>query len=271
MSILTVDEMNRRKRELGYSYEDISTLSGVPLSTVQKVLGKFTDSPRRSTLEALSAVFDVSFVREDSDVYRPERYSADGTSAYDLSSNFDHTLDDYLALPDDVRVEMIDGVFYDMSSPSFMHQRISGLINTILENYVDSNGGPCIPMIAPADVQLDCDDKTIVEPDVFVVCDRDKITYPRVVGAPDLVVEILSPSSWFHDMVRKLKKYKKAGVREYWIVIPDKQKVLVYFFEKSPDPEEYSFEDEVPVNIWNGLCRVDFNRIREKISFMLKD
>ena len=189
---------------------------------------------------------------------------------FDASSNTNHTIEDYLALPDDIRVELIDGVFYDMSAPAFIHQRIAGLIHTVFENYIDSNHGMCSPMLAPSNVQLDCDDKTMVQPDFFVICDRDKIIGPRVVGAPDLVIEILSPSNWFHDVVRKLKKYRNAGVKEYWIVMPESKKVMVYFFENSADPIEYSFNDTIPVNIWDGKCKVNFKTIYNKISFLMK-
>lgn len=192
--------------------------------------------------------------------------TTDGSSAMDLSSNADKTLEDYLALPDDERVEMIDGVFYDMAAPTTVHQRISFLLGMKLENFIIKNKGACTSFVAPVDVQLDCDDKTIVEPDVFVVCDRNKITKPRVVGAPDFVAEVLSPSNWYHYTVRKLLKYKNAGVREYWIVMPENRKILVYFFEKSPDPVEYSFEDEIPVGIWDGKCKVDFKEIFESIK-----
>lgn len=178
------------------------------------------------------------------------------------------TLDDYLALPDDVKVEMIDGVFYDMASPSSIHQQMSLHLSAFLLNHIMANKGNCVPFSAPMDVQLDSDDKTIVEPDVFVVCDRNKIQKQRIVGAPDFIIEVLSPAYWYHDTIRKLKKYKNAGVREYWIVIPDTQRVIVYFFEKSPDPEEYTFSDEIPVNIWNGKCKINFKEIYERIRFM---
>ena len=264
---MTVDEIIRKKREYGYTYEDLSAITGVPVSTIQKVLGKSTASPRRSTLEALSRAFEASVVREDSHGYG----ITDGSSAFSLTSYENKTIEDYLALPDDIRVELIDGVFYDMASPTFTHQRIAGAIYSIFENYVDTNGGSCIPMIAPSDVQLDCDDKTMVQPDVYVICDRDKITRPRIVGAPDMIIEILSPSNWYHDLVRKLRKYRHAGVREYWIVMPEQRRILVYVFEKSPDPEEYTFDDTVPVYIWDRKCTVDFRKIYEKVRFMLEN
>ena len=79
-------------------------------------------------------------------------------------------------------------------------------------------GNKCVPFVAPTDVQLDCDDKTMVQPDVLVVCDRSKITKERIVGAPDLVMEVISPSRVTVDIFIKVQKYKNAGVREYWLV-----------------------------------------------------
>ena len=178
------------------------------------------------------------------------------------------TIDDYLKLPEGVRVELIDGVFYDMAAPTTIHQKIGSYINIELEKYIDSNNGKCVAFIAPTDVQLDCDNKTMVQPDVLVVCERDKITRARIVGAPDFVVEVLSESNWYHDVVRKERKYRNAGVREYWIVVPEKKTVLVYEFEKETLPIEYTFQDKIPVGIWDGKCVIDFAVLSEKISFL---
>ena len=316
---MTVDEMIAKKIECGYSFEYIAEMSGVPASTVQKVLSKKTASPRYKTLAALTKVFQSKpldypqtdnwqekesgnggsgvylsgekmekrgFVRESENGYNasPQRMSEhtmiDGTSALDNGIAIGRTaldsmtitgktIQDYLNLPEGVRVELIDGQFYDLAAPTFAHQLLCTYILQELLNYIDSNKGDCIPLVAPLDVQLDCDEKTMVQPDVLVVCDRNKITKERLFGAPDLVMEILSPSTWYHDTVRKLLKYKKAGVREYWIVMPRQQKVLVYAFEKSDRPIEYSFEDKIPVAIWDGKCMVDFKKIFEKVSFLL--
>jgi Uma2 family endonuclease/transcriptional regulator with XRE-family HTH domain len=203
----------------------------------------------------------------------------DGTSALKLSDETNiikqvdgigtlKTIDDYLKLPEGIRVELIDGVFYDMAAPTTIHQKIGSYINIELEKYIDSNNGKCVAFIAPTDVQLDCDNKTMVQPDVLVVCDRDKITRARIVGAPDFVVEVLSESNWYHDVVRKERKYRNAGVREYWIVVPEKRTVLVYKFEKGALPTEYTFQDKIPVGIWDCKCVVDFAVLSEKIAFL---
>ena len=270
---MTLDEILEKKKEYGYSNSIISELSGLPLGTVEKIMSGRTKTPRYQTLQALNRVFareEVDYIYDNGDekitvVNEPIPPYIAGTSAL---KNEDMTIDDYLALPDDIRVELIDGVFYDMAAPTTIHQRIGDLICTEFINFVRSNKGPCVPFSAPTDVQLDCDNRTMVQPDVMVVCDRDKITRPRIYGAPDMIVEVLSPSSWYHDTVRKLRKYKNAGVREYWIVLPEEKKIMVYVFEKSSDPTIYTFEDKVPVAIWDGKCVVDFKMLYEEISFM---
>lgn len=126
----------------------------------------------------------------------------------------------------------------------------------------------CMPFVAPTDVQLDCDNKTMVMPDVLVVCDRSKITKARIVGAPDLVVEIVSPGNAVTDVLIKMRKYQNAGVREYWIVFPDEKQIMVYDFEHGHAPQVYTFEDSVPVGIWGGKCMVDFAYIYSQVEFM---
>ena len=203
----------------------------------------------------------------------------DGTSALKISDETNiikqvdgtdalKTIDDYLKLPEGVRVELIDGVFYDMAAPTTIHQKIGFYITSELEKHIESNNGKCVAFIAPTDVQLDCDNKTMVQPDVLVVCDRDKITRARIVGAPDFVVEVLSESNWYHDVVRKERKYRNAGVREYWVVVPEKRTVIVYEFEKGAIPTEYTFRDKIPVGIWGGKCVIDFAVLSERIAFL---
>lgn len=256
---MTIEEMRARKKELGYSYEKIAELAELPLGTVQKVLGGITKSPRYETLHALEGVFSEKAsgaLKEAEAAYHAEKRQGE------------YTMKDYLALPEEKRVELIDGVFYDMSSPSNIHQLISGEIFRYFSDYIRENKGKCIPAYAPLDVQLDCDDKTIVQPDVLIVCDRDKFQGGRVYGAPDLIVEILSPSTKKKDAYTKLMKYAQAGVREYWMVDPNRKTVIVYELEHDEPPVVYGFKDAVPVRIFDGACEVDFAGIYEYVSFL---
>ncbi|MCD8021731.1 MAG: Uma2 family endonuclease [Lachnospiraceae bacterium] len=180
----------------------------------------------------------------------------------------EYTVDDYLALPEDQRVELIDGVLYDMAAPTLIHQAAAYMICQHITDYIRKHQGTCRAFMSPVDVQLDCDDKTIVEPDVVLVCDRSKFRRNRIYGAPDLLVEVLSPSTSRKDRVLKLSKYKNAGVREYWIIDADKKRVLVYELTKGDTPKIYGFEDTVPVGVFDGECTVDFKEVDSWIGFL---
>ena len=190
------------------------------------------------------------------------------TLAYGTKQQGEYTLEDYYATPDESRVELIDGVIYDMSAPTTIHQDFLAEIVVILRNYIRKNNGSCKAYASPVDVQLDCDDKTMVQPDVIVVCDRDKIIRRCIYGTPDFIIEVLSPSTSKKDSTIKLKKYKTAGVREYWMIDPDKKKVVVYDWRKSEIPTVYGFDSKVPVGIFEGECELDFAEIYQEIAFL---
>ena len=289
-----IEAMREKKKEYGFSYGEIAKRSGLPLGTVQKVLGGFTKSPRRETLAALAGFLlpeqdlfleqahnsgtisdPVKSLQESRRQYHytvPEEeplYLRDGAPAYvtglpEGKKQGEYTIEDRNALPEDHPSELIDGVIYNMASPALRHQSISGAIYRQLWNYVDAHGGNCLPFIAPTDVRLDRDERTMVVPDVFVICqpDDDRIDNDKYInGAPDLIIEVLSPSTRRKDMFTKLHKYEAAGVREYWIVDPKKEKVIVYLFGEESDVSLYGFDSEVPVGIYQGECRIDFRRI----------
>lgn len=163
-----------------------------------------------------------------------------------------YTIEDIYALPDGQRAELIDGKIYYMAPPNTKHQRLVHFFDREIGNYIQSRKGECEVFPAPFAVFLNENDKNYVEPDISVVCDKNKITDQGCNGAPDWVIEIVSPSSRPMDYFTKLFKYRTAGVREYWIVDPVKQRVTVYFFEKE-SVEEYSFETDIPVGIYEGF------------------
>ena len=304
--MLTLDEIRSKKKEYRYTNKQLSMLSGVPLGTVQKVLGTVTKSPRYETLQALSAVFEgagpkrisclekssaaendpgnkkntydketrYTRVREPGPAYGktgavlPNPVIAVNRHTYDRQGSY--TLEDYLSLPEEQRVELIDGVFYDMGAPASPHQLIGGEIYRQIANFIRDRKGSCIPFIAPTDVQLDRDNRTIVQPDVMIVCDRSKINRSRIFGAPDFILEVLSLSTRNKDIFIKSAKYMAAGVKEYWMVDTMKKTVITYDLRVRDDTEirMFTFEDKVPVMLYDGELVIDFREIAEYISFI---
>ena len=160
-----------------------------------------------------------------------------------------YTINDIYALPDGERAELIDGKIYYMSPPGRTHQRILLSLSRKIAEYIDSKGGDCEVDIAPFAVFLNQDDMNYVEPDISVICDQSKLDEKGCHGAPDWIIEIVSPGKKSMDYFIKLFKYRTAGVREYWIVDSAKEQVIVYRFEKET-MEEYSFDENVPVGIY---------------------
>lgn len=165
-----------------------------------------------------------------------------------------YTEEDYYNLPEDVRAELIHGQIYYMASPSREHQEILVFLFKKIARYIDEKRGDCKIYPAPFAVKLFDDKKTIVEPDLSIICDPDKLTERGCSGAPDWIIEIVSPSTSSHDYVRKLNLYLDAGVKEYWIVNPMQHSIYVYFLEEDKfKAVTYTFEDEIHVGIYDDL------------------
>ena len=296
--MMNIKEMRARKKELGYTNKMLAERSGVPLGTVQKVLSGATANPRRDTLEALDLAlkeplplkyrYDTSAyfseVREGMSEYYAnssgsdesvERVEAKKINVWNTeaepSERWPHqghyTIEDYYAIPDETRVELIDGVIYDMSSPTAGHQLILGALFVQFYSCIEEHSADCEVFFAPMDVRLDMDNRTMVQPDLLISCRPDAWNRDdRYEGAPDMVVEVLSPSTKSKDCTIKLQKYMYAGVKEYWIVDTDNKKVMVYCFEDDVLPTQYSFDDMIPIGISDGKCSIDFSVINEKLK-----
>ena len=249
---MQIEEIKRIKEEKGITNQQLSELSGVPYGTITKIFCGATKRPRADKLAAIENAV-MNFIKDE-------------TGTLDLSVWFPktgHTVEEWLNLPDDKKAELIDGVFYDMGEPTVWHQRVVGFIYFMLLSYVRSKGGKCLPLISPIGVQLDMDDKTVVEPDVVVVCDPDKVMDKVIYGAPDFVLEVVSPSSKKRDYIIKLGKYQNAGVREYWIIDRKQERVTVYRnLDKMDDMQVdiYTFADMIPVGIYDDL-EIDMSEI----------
>ena len=171
-----------------------------------------------------------------------------------------HTYGDYLTWPEDVRYELVDGVAYMMApAPAISHQDIAGEVFRQAANALA--GSPCRVLIAPVDVRLpkanESDDMidTVVQPDVLAVCDPAKLSERGVRGAPDWILEVLSPSTAGHDQVRKRRIYEQAGVREYWMVHPTDRVLTVYRLESGAygKPDVQMLEGATPIGVLPGV------------------
>ncbi len=174
-----------------------------------------------------------------------------------------YTIEDIYALPEGQRAELINGQIYNMAPPNTNHQRISFALARKISDYIDQKKGICEVFPAPFAVFLNADDITYVEPDISVICDKDKLDDKGCNGAPDWIIEIISPSTERMDYGIKLFKYRSAGVREYWIVNPRTRIVNVFDFEFEKESLQYSFDDHVPACIYEDLsiCISDLVKI----------
>lgn len=175
------------------------------------------------------------------------------------------TLEEYEAFPENERAEVFDGIIYDMASPSQLHQIILTELLVNIRNYIKGKNGKCSVFPAPFDVKLDESPLTIVQPDIMIVCDTDKLDGKRCNGAPDFIIEIVSPGNPEDDYVRKLYYYQKYGVREYWIVDPQRKSVSVNYFEENLLNVPYTFESVVKVNIYEDLF-INFAEISRAVG-----
>ena len=171
-----------------------------------------------------------------------------------------YTIDDIYNLPEGTRAELIDGQIYYMAPPSRIHQEISGTLYRKIANYIESKKGSCKVYIAPFADFLNENDTHYVEPDISVICDKNKLTDKGCTGAPDWIIEIVSPGSRRMDYFIKLFKYRSAGVREYWIVDPAKNRVTVWNFE-TDNTDDFTFSDQVKAGIYSDLV-IDFSQIQ---------
>ncbi len=298
---MTPEQLRRKKREAGLTNAELAERTGIPISTIAKVLSGVTKNPRKDTLKAIGEVLGIEMDPDDfeTDTYgtnTPYGYHQNwsqvnvlrdkgyvyGSSARKLHKHTSqnnqviekyHTLSDYLALPDDRRVELIDGKFYDLAAPTGLHQIIALECWKQIDRCIDEHGMPCRVMAAPFDVLLDSDQYTVVQPDVMIFCKHPEyVLEARAPKAPDFVIEVLSPSTRMKDIFLKTFKYQNAGVQEYWLVDPDKKTVTTHVFGQNENDREsdtltsvYTFAHQVPVHLSEGKCTIDFSAIEKKL------
>jgi Uma2 family endonuclease len=175
------------------------------------------------------------------------------------------TIEEYESLPEDSRAEVFDGQIQYMASPSQVHQTILLELSSTLNSYVKEKRSPCKVLPAPFDVKLNDSPLTIVQPDIMIVCDKNKLDGKRCNGAPDFIIEIVSPGNSSDDYIKKLYHYKNYGVREYWIVDPSRRTIAVNYFEEDMVSIPYTFSSTVKVNIYEDLY-IDFKEIEQLLN-----
>lgn len=164
-----------------------------------------------------------------------------------------YKIEDIYTLPDGQRAELINGQMYMMAPPSYRHQRLIAQFTKIIGQYIDTQKGSCEVLPAPFAVNLHADDETYVEPDISVICDKNKLSDRGCEGAPDFIIEIVSPSSRRMDYSTKNTLYSEAGVREYWIVDPAKERTTIYRYEEDAAPMICPFDQPITVGIYGDL------------------
>ena len=264
----SIQSLRDKKKELRLTNQEIADLSGIPLGTVQKFFSGATRSPGIRTISAIDSVLFPQELKEDA--YKNETLLADRVSerrsAYGIEEvsvpEGGYTYADYVALPDDRRVELIDGRFYDLAAPNSRHQIIIGQLYLQVQACMQ-NHPECMVLLSPLDVMLDNDDRTVVQPDLLVVCDRSKMRKGRVFGAPDLVIEVISPESRRMDYGKKAAKYIDAGVREYWIIDFENRHVMVYQIDQNLQIRLLNTEEDIPVGISDGKCIIHMGIVQK--------
>ena len=180
-------------------------------------------------------------------------YVYGGNLAMSLPDNTTYTAEDYWNLPEGERAELINGQLYALASPSRIHQQLITELLFIFHQYIKLNKRTCKSYVSPLAVNLNANGKTFVEPDISIICDPDKLSDRGCVGAPDLVIEIVSPSRHRMDYIKKTSLYADAGVREYWIVDPATTQTTLYRFEETDAPDIIPFDQDIQVGIYENL------------------
>jgi len=252
-----LEKMRLRKRELHLTNKELAQRSGVPLGTVNKIFSGATRSPKYHTLLALERVLGMCFYYDEDGPY--VSMVREKVQSYGIQG--ENTIEDYYALPKKVRAELIDGLFYYMAVPGRIHQEVLGELHYCIKDYIRKKGETCRVYMAPFEVRLDGDNKTVVQPDLCIVCRPELLDARGMEGAPDFVAEVISQYTGKREYTLKLRKYWNAGVKEYWVIDPFKRKIAAYQFQgEELKMNVYGFGDKVPVEIYGDL-EIDFRHL----------
>lgn len=250
---MDIRDLRRLKRNAEMTNAEIADLSGIPVSTVNKIFSGATENPRYATLLAIEQVLvkgqKLPFKYDE---YRQEPCLIEETTAYGYNAR-DYSVEDIYKLGQGTKAELIDGKLYLMGAPTRMHEFLIFNIAYRFKKHIEEQKGDCHVYVSKLGVRLFGDDKTWVEPDIVVACKKEILTDEGCNGAPNLVVEVVSPSNSSYDYLTKMMIYQKAGVQEYWIVDPQLQVVSVYNFEEHEKSGRFQYADGITSCVLEGI------------------
>lgn len=249
---MNIDILAKAREEKGISYARLSELTGISAGALHKILTGETKNPRKDNLDLLEEIL----IKNTPD-----------SACKDKGGNWLCTLEDYYREAEVRRVELIHGSLCDMPQTDQLHQLLLIPIIYAFGKYIETYKGPCVVMTSSIDVQLNEDENTLVHPDMVVICDETKVHRNCIFGAPDFVLEIMTPESRTKDMFLKSYMYAEAGVREYWLLDPEKQMLISFYFESGNlFPKESPLEGKCGVNIYNGRLQINLDELRDIIN-----
>lgn len=250
---MDINNLKQLKKKTEMTNEKIAELSGIPVEIIDDIFSGKISNPQYMTLLAIEQVLvrneKIPFFYDEKE--QDTCLIQEDAAAYNFNART-YNMTDINKISAGMRVELIDGKLYFMTTPSRMHQFLITKILISIGNHIEKRNGKCHVYTAPLGVRLFADDETWVVPDILVVCKKDILTDKGCDGAPDIVVEIVSPGNAYHDYITKLMKYRQAGVREYWIVDPEKEKVFLIDFENEENGE-YTYEDAIRSKVLEGF------------------
>jgi len=260
---MDIFDLKRLKKESRMTNAEIAELSGIPVSTVNKIFSGATENPRYGTLLAIEQVL----VQKEKLPFRYDEIKQEPCMVQEEATNYCYNAriygkKDIESLEEWTRAELIDGKLYLLAAPNRMHQFLISELSFALKSHIRIKKGGCHVYPAPFAVKLFDDEKTEVQPDISVICNKAIMTDKGCSGAPDMVIEIVSASNASHDYITKLMQYQKSGVREYWIVNPEQERVSVLNFENPEKTNEYAFEDVITSGVLEGFV----TRIKDFLS-----
>ena len=250
---MTIDDIKGLKEKDGMTEEQISETTDIPSNILSMWFSGELEEPKYMTPQEFGeflAEHGVPFCYDETTGF--PCLLREEAVAYNFNAR-QYYEGKIKELCDVALVEVIDRKIYTMSTPNRMHQFLVAKLLIRIGNHIEKKRGKCHVYPAPFGVRLFADDETWVEPDILVICKKDIMTDRGCDGAPDLIVEIVSPNNMFHDYVTKLVKYQQAGVHEYWIVDPINERITLYHFQESVQKADYTYEDTIPSKVLEGF------------------